>query len=72
MDDSGHIYMDEPEAIPAEDTARLDGYLRGRSESDSLRKEAEKEAAILKADKERLLGYIEEWKAKVRQHEERP
>ena len=35
MDAEGHIYMDRPEDIPAEDSARLDGYLRARAEADS-------------------------------------
>lgn len=36
MDPRGHIYMDDEDKIPAEDKARLDGFLRGRSEADAL------------------------------------
>lgn len=36
MDPNGRIYEDLDEAIPAEDKARLDGYLKGRAESDAL------------------------------------
>lgn len=32
MDANGHIYMSAD--VPAEDKARLDGYLRGRAEAD--------------------------------------
>lgn len=35
MDPHGHIYIDEDENIPAEDKARLDGYLRGRADGDA-------------------------------------
>lgn len=39
MDPNGHIYMSDE--VPEEDAARLDGFLRGRAESDALRKEDE-------------------------------
>jgi hypothetical protein len=35
MDPNGRIYFDEPEKIPAEDKARLKGYLRARAEMDT-------------------------------------
>jgi hypothetical protein len=47
MDQSGRIYEGDSEKIPAEDKARLEGYLRGRSEeseahvSSSLMRQAE-------------------------------
>jgi hypothetical protein len=42
MDPNGNIY--EGENVPAEDKARLDGFLRGRAEGD-----AEKRAALVDA-----------------------
>lgn len=43
MDPDGKIYEGEPGKVPAEDKARLDGYLRGRSEAARL--EDERQAA---------------------------
>jgi len=37
MDDSGYIY--ESEEIPEKDATRLEGYLKGRAESDKMRRE---------------------------------
>lgn len=34
MDQNGHIYRAPEDEIPAEDKARLDGFLRGRAEVD--------------------------------------
>jgi hypothetical protein len=34
MNNDGHIYMAPEDEIPAEDKARLDGFLRGRAEAD--------------------------------------
>lgn len=49
MDDHGRIYFDEPEKIPAEDKARLDGYLRARAETD---KEARRQTQVEKLERE--------------------
>lgn len=38
MDAEGHIYEAPEGDVPAEDKARLDGYLRGRAEAEKLRK----------------------------------
>lgn len=48
MNPDGHIYMDHPDNIPAEDKARLDGFLRGRAEADKLKEQliAAKEAQL--------------------------
>lgn len=34
MDPNGNIYEDDPRLIPAEDKARLDGYLKACAEAD--------------------------------------
>lgn len=55
MDPNGHIYMDYEDKIPAEDKARLDGFLRGRAESDmkldmlELKKKMEEHIARLES-----------------------
>ena len=52
MDSSGRIYFDEEHKIPVEDKARLDGYLRGRAEVDTvtrLREQKEKLERELRA-----------------------
>lgn len=60
MDPNGRIYRDLEEKIPAEDKARLDGYLRGRAESLQLearlaeRHESEKELYARLAAGEKL------------------
>lgn len=36
MDPNGHIYRAPEDEIPAEDKARLEGYLRARAERDEV------------------------------------
>lgn len=39
MDPNGHIYRELEEKIPAEDKARLDGYLIARAEVDERKRQ---------------------------------
>lgn len=52
MDDRGNIYERDPDKIPAEDKARLEGFLKGRAEADAAKARAEyledREALIAK------------------------
>jgi len=54
MDPNGHIY--EGENVPAEDKARLDGFLRGRAEGDAEKKAAlaDAQAALERAETKRV------------------
>lgn len=38
MDPRGNIYKDDEDKIPAEDTARLEGYLHARAEADEAKR----------------------------------
>ena len=52
MNPDGQIYIAPEAEIPAEDKARLDGYLRGRAEAEALAEMQEKVLA-LQAEEER-------------------
>lgn len=57
MDPDFNIYRDAVEKIPAEDKARLDGYLHGRAETDS---EAHEELLAREAEVRRLEDSLEQ------------
>jgi hypothetical protein len=46
MDADGHIYRAPEDQIPAEDKARLDGFLKGRAEAGELARMREQFAAL--------------------------
>jgi hypothetical protein len=54
MDPNFRIYMDDEEKIPAEDKARLDGYLKGREEAEDKERMDE-----IKVEYERLRAEME-------------
>lgn len=53
MDPNGRIYQGDENMIPAEDKARLEGYLRGRAEAHREELLAEMEARIREFEKGR-------------------
>lgn len=68
MDPNGHIYEDLDHLIPAEDKARLHGYLKGRAEADAPhREQAEKE--LLAEEVERLKAELEKVQLSVEDYE---
>jgi hypothetical protein len=68
MDPNGHIYEDLDDRIPAEDKARLQGYLKGRAEADAPhREQAEKE--LLAEEVERLKAELAKVDVSVEEYE---
>jgi hypothetical protein len=62
MDKDGLIYLSEGE-VPEADAARLDGFLRGRAESDIERKKLGEQLAEFKAKHEAEIARLERERA---------
>jgi hypothetical protein len=59
MDPNGRIYHAPEDQIPAEDKARLDGYLRGRDEAETIAERKAAQAAKLERELARARAITE-------------